>query len=278
MPRQRMAVISYGPGTGRSGSMAPGTDRAIVKNCCGTQQRLDPCQGSNSEAMMINWLTHWIAVHYDPNILSWREVPGYVGALLIVGSFIVRTMIPLRALSAASNVCIILYAYLDAQYPTLALNAALLPLNILRMVQMMKLVRRVRGAARGDRTMDWLKPYMTRRRCNRGQFLFHKGDVADTLFYVVSGYFRIPELGIEKVSGEFVGELGLLAPDHRRTQSLECVEKANVLAIRYDQVHELFFQNPDFGFYFMQLAAKRLFHTHSLLEQELAKCKAEAAV
>jgi hypothetical protein len=162
--------------------------------------------------MMFDWLTHWATVHYDPAIFSWRVVPGYLGALLIVASFVVRTMIPLRALSAGSNLCIIVYAYLDGQYPTLALNAALLPLNILRLVQMLKLVRRVRTATSGDQAMDWLKPYMTRRHCGRGQMLFRKGDVADTMFYIVSGSFRIPELGIQKVPGEFVGELGLLAP------------------------------------------------------------------
>ncbi len=227
---------------------------------------------------MISWLVHWATAYLDPGAFSWRLVPGYVGALLIVGSFVVRTMIPLRALSAGSNLCIILYAYLDGQYPTLALNAALLPLNVLRMVQMMRLVRRVRTAARGDQTMDWIKPYMTRRRCGHGQILFRKGDVADTMYYIVSGRFRIPELGIQRVPGEFVGELGLLAPGGLRTQSLECADKGDVLAIRYDEVRELFFQNPDFGFYFMQLAAGRLFHTLQLLEQQLGKHNAEAGV
>ncbi len=238
---------------------------------------LVPAKGAGSEGMMIDWLTHWVADHYDQGVFSWRVLPGYLGALLIVASFVVRTMIPLRALSAGSNLCIILYAYLDGLYPALVLNAALLPLNVLRLFQMMKLVRRVRSATRGDQTMDWLKPYMTRKSCGHGHFLFRKGDPADTMFYIASGRFFIPELGIAKVPGEFVGELGLLAPDHRRTQSLECVEKASVLAIRYDQVHELFFQNPDFGFYFMQLAAGRLFNMVKLLEQELEKHKAEAA-
>jgi CRP/FNR family transcriptional regulator, cyclic AMP receptor protein len=227
---------------------------------------------------MISWLVHWATAHFDPSAFSWHLVPGYLGALLIVGSFLVRTMIPLRALSAGSNLCIIIYAWLDGQYPTLVLNAALLPLNVLRMVQMIKLVRRVRTAARGNQTMDWLKPYMTRRRCAGGQLLFSKGDVADTMYYIVSGCFRIPELGIQRVPGEFVGELGLLAPGGLRTQSLECLDKGDVLAIRYDQVRELFFQNPDFGYYFMQLAAGRLFHTLELLEQELGKRKAEAEV
>jgi CRP-like cAMP-binding protein len=136
---------------------------------------------------------------------------------------------------------------------------------------MVKLVRRVRTAAQGDRKMDWLKPYMSRRRCGSGQIVFRKGDPADTMFYIVSGRFLIPELGICGQPGEFVGELGLLAPGGVRTQSLECVAKGDLLAIRYDQVHEMFFQNPDFGFYFLQLASARLFDLVNKLEAELAK-------
>src|SRR5262249_4217494 len=92
-------------------------------------------------------------------------------------------------------------------------------------LQMMKLVRRVRSAARGDRTMDWFKPFMARRRCSGGQFLFRKGDDTNTMYYIVSGCFCIFELGIQMMPGEFVGELGLLASDSRRTQSLECVDE-----------------------------------------------------
>ena len=214
---------------------------------------------------------YWDLIYHHLTAWSWRQVPGYLGALFVIASFVVRTMIPLRALSAASNLCFIAYALYDAEYPMLFLHATLLPLNLLRMVQMMKLVRRVRSAARGNQTMDWLKPYMTHRRCRSGEVLFHKGDVADAMYYIVSGRFRLPEIGIFRLAGEFVGELGLLAPEGQRTQSLECIEHGEVLAIRYDQVRELFFQNPDFGFYFMQLAAGRLFHAVELMEQQLAE-------
>ena len=221
---------------------------------------------------MIGSLTHW---YQDPSLFSWRMVPGYLGAILIVASFLVRTMIPLRALSALSNLCIVIYACLDGQFMTFIVNAALLPLNLLRLAQMVKLVSRVRSAAHGSRAMEWLKPYMTRRRFRDGQMIFHKGDVADTMYYVVSGSFRLPELDKYPQPGEFVGELALLAPDGLRTQSLECVTKGELLAIRYDQVHELFFQNPDFGFYFMQLASARLFNLVSILQQELETYKAK---
>ena len=40
---------------------------------------------------------------------------------------------------------------------------------------------------------------------------------------------------------------------------------------------ELFFQNPDFGFYFMKLASERLFNVVKLQEQELAKRVTNAA-
>ncbi len=223
---------------------------------------------------MIHWTAHWAAFHYPPGPF-WREAPGYLGALLIVASFLTRTMIPLRALSAGSNVCLVIYAYADGQYPMLALNAALLPLNLLRLAQMLKLVRRVRAAAGGDRAIGWLEPYMRRGHCRRGQRLVAKGEVADRLYYIVSGCFQIPELGIRLMPGEFVGELGLLSPEGLRTRSVECVDEGDVLSIGYDQVHELFFQNPDFGFYFMQLATRRLFDTLGMLEQQLGKRIAE---
>ena len=54
-------------------------------------------EGSGTEGKMSDWLTHWAPEHYNPEILSWREIPGYLGSLLIIGSLVVRTMIPLRA-------------------------------------------------------------------------------------------------------------------------------------------------------------------------------------
>jgi hypothetical protein len=52
-----------------------------------------------------------------------------------------------------------------------------------------------------------------------------------------------------------VGELGFLAPDNRRTQTVECVEDGEVLTITYDKLLELCFQNPHFGYYFLRLSS-----------------------
>jgi CRP/FNR family cyclic AMP-dependent transcriptional regulator len=201
---------------------------------------------------------------------TWGDIAGYLGGIMIVLSFFKTTMIPLRAMGAVSNLCFVAYGYLDAVYPMMALHVALFPLNIVRLWQMVKLVRRVRTAAEGNKTMDWLRPYMNRRICRTGEVLFHKGDVADAMFYTVSGRFRLSELDTELQRGVLVGELGMLTPDGRRTQTLECLEAGELLVISYDRVKMLYFQNPDFGFYFMQLATGRLFENLKALEQRLS--------
>ena len=58
-----------------------------------------------------------------------------------------------------------------------------------------------------------------------------------------------------------VGELGLIAPGGVRTRTVDCAEAGEVLEVSYDQVRQLYFQNPAFGFYFLELTARRLFDT-----------------
>jgi CRP-like cAMP-binding protein len=146
----------------------------------------------------------------------------------------------------------------------------LLPLNSYRLYQMVQLVRRVSEASAGDLSMDWLKPFMSSRRVAAGEVLFRDGDAADRMYYVVSGRFRLVELGKDVPPGTVVGELGLVAPDHARTQTLKCVDAGEVLQISYDQLKQLYFQNPKFGFYFLRLTSQRLFNDITRLERELA--------
>ena len=89
------------------------------------------------------------------------------------------------------------------------------------------------------------------------------------IIFIMSGSLRIPELGIEIPPGEVVGELGMLSPDKVRTQSAVCVDGGEILVITYDQVRQLFFQNPKFGYYFMQLSARRLFDNMKRMQAEI---------
>lgn len=94
------------------------------------------------------------------------------------------------------------------------------------------------------------------------------------MFYTLSGRYRLKELGIELPQSEIVGEMGLMAPDNRRTQTLQCVESGEILSITYDEVRQLYFQNPQFGFYFLRLTSERLFHNMLRMEAEIERLRA----
>jgi CRP/FNR family transcriptional regulator, cyclic AMP receptor protein len=202
------------------------------------------------------------------------ELLGYAGAAVTFATYSMKTMIPLRACGITANVLFITYGYFDSIYPALILHSVLLPLNATRLYQMVQLVKRVSVASRGDLDMDWLKPFMSSRAVKTGDVLFHKGEAAREMFYVVAGRFRLAESGIEILPGAVVGELGLITPDQARTQTLECVEAGSLLQIGYQQVRQLYFQNPKFGFYFLQLTSRRLFENIGKLEAELASRQA----
>ena len=170
------------------------------------------------------------------------------------------------------NALFIVYGFFGGIYPTLVLNLILLPLNTVRLQQMRKLIQDVEAAASyGETSIDWLKPFMSRLKFHKGDIVFRKGDVADAMYYSVSGRYRLCEMGIEIPSGQVFGDLGLLAPGNQRTQTIECVEDGEALTASYQQVKELYFQNPQFGFYFLRLTSERLFENIARLEQELAR-------
>ena len=209
--------------------------------------------------------------------MTWTEVIGYAGALCSIASFWMKTMIPLRVMGIVSVSFFIVYNVAHATYPSLIVNSILLPLNCVRLFQMVQLVKRVRESSHGDLSMEWLKPFMTRRPYDRGSVLFRKGEQAAEMFYTLSGRYRLRESGIEIQPGQLVGELGLLAPDNRRTQTLECIAQGEVLTISYDEVRQLYFQNPEFGFYFLRLTSARLFQNIARLERELALLRLRTA-
>ena len=188
----------------------------------------------------------------------WVEAVGYLGTLLTLGTYSMKTMTRLRAFGIAANVVFVVYGALAAVYPTLVLHLLLLPLNIVRLRQMLALVRQVRQAAQGDLSMAWLRPFTHKRHYAAGSQLWQRGDLAQEMLFVLSGRFRAVESGTVLGPGELIGELGFAVPDNRRTQAVECIEAGEVLTITYDELRTLYFQNPAFGFHFLQLAARRL--------------------
>jgi len=216
-------------------------------------------------------------MNIGPLHIGWAEVFAAIGAAFYVAAYAMQTMVPLRIAGIIGNFFFILFGYFSKSYPTLFLYLLLLPLNVIRLRQMMELVKQVRKASSGDLSMEWIKPYMTQRQYFGGDILFHKGDTAEEMYYTVGGKFLLPELGIEIGSGQLVGEIGLLSPGNKRTATLECLESGDVLTISYEKVHELYFQNPEFGFYFLKLTSERLLQNIARLESRLESKQAAVA-
>jgi CRP/FNR family cyclic AMP-dependent transcriptional regulator len=202
--------------------------------------------------------------------LTLTEAIGYAGVVLCIVTSLMRTMVPLRALSIVTNLVFLAYGILNGIVPTILVNTILLPLNGLRLVEMLRLTREVRRAANADLSLEWLKPFMQRRTVAAGQLLFMKGEEADCLYYTLSGRYVLRESGLAIGQNQLVGELGFVAPDHCRTQTLECLEPGIVLTISYDELRQLYFQNPEFGFYFLSLTSGRLIQNLAAAERQVA--------
>lgn len=195
------------------------------------------------------------------------EVVGYLGALFSVATYAMRTMVSLRILAICSNIFSAAYGFMMDIYPMLILHVIVLPLNVWRLHEMRDLVRKVKKSASEGFDMKWLKPFMTSEKVFKEHVVFHKGDTADAMYLIVSGKFVLAESGIQLTDGALVGEFGLFSPDNARTQTLVCKHDGTLLKITYEHFRELYFQNPEFGYYFLQLTTRRLFENIHKLEK-----------
>jgi hypothetical protein len=207
--------------------------------------------------------------------INFANMLALVGATLYVVTLMVRTIVPLRVIGIISMVFFIAYGALAGAITTFLLYLLSLPINVIRLRQMLTLVKKARLSAQGDLSMDWLRPFMTPRKYKKGEILFKKGDLAKEMFYTVSGNFLIKEIGIELPAGRVLGELGFIDPNNKRTATVESLENGEVLTITYDRLLELYFQNPEFGYYFLRLTTERLMQNIARLEATNAENRAK---
>lgn len=195
------------------------------------------------------------------------DVLGYAAGAAVFATYSMKTMIPLRLVGIVSNCLFILYGYLANAVPVLVLHLVLLPLNAWRLRQMILLISRVKNASTSDLSIGWLRPFMTSKPCFAGDILFSVGDRADRMYYVVTGTFGLVELDVRIGPGALVGEIGLVSPGNRRTLTFRCEGDGELLVMDYERVRELYFQNPEFGFYLLRLIGERLVRNMVILNE-----------
>jgi Cyclic nucleotide-binding domain len=196
-----------------------------------------------------------------------------VGAIFFVATLLTQTMVPLRVANLFGCAFFAGFGALAGDVKTLLLYLLLLPINGIRLRQMLRLVKKARDATRGDTSMEWLKPFMTERKYRKGDTLMKKGDAANEMLLTVTGKFLVKEIDVELPPGRLMGELGFLTPDNRRTATIECIEDGHVLTITYEKLLEIYFQNPQFGYYFLVLTSHRLLENIARLEGIVAQDK-----
>ena len=195
------------------------------------------------------------------------------GALVVVSSF-VKTMIPLRCLAVGGNLGFLLYGALHPSLIMMLLHGALLPINIWRTAEMVRLTRRVTAAAaENDLSGVWLRPYMRSARMKAGRVLFRKGDAARHLYFLASGQIEFVEIGEMMEAGRLFGEIAFFAPDKQRTLTARCTMDSTVLRIDEATFQQLYFQNPAFGFQVVSLVAGRLIADRHRLESLMASSR-----
>jgi hypothetical protein len=191
------------------------------------------------------------------------EAIGIAAALASLYAACAETMIPLRVASIAANLLAIVYGMWLGLYALTLVGAILLVLNALRLYQMRRLMRGIGRAAEGDLDAGWLLPVTRPQHFRAGQTMMARGDYATAAFYLVAGEVEVVELGETYGPGALVGEIGLFAPDGRRTLTVRCKTDVETARLDYDRFKELYFANPQFGFRVLNLVVARLQHNRA---------------
>ncbi|MBG0794916.1 cyclic nucleotide-binding domain-containing protein [Methylocystis sp. H62] len=192
------------------------------------------------------------------------EVIGYLAAAASVFVYVSNTMIPLRIAAILANALFAAYFFLKGLYPLFALNAFLVPVNIVRLRQIRRLVQDIRAAASEDFDFEWLRPYMRPIKLSEGFVLHRIGDLSEEAYLLVHGEIHLREPDVTLKPGTLFGEMGMFTNENRRTATAVAATDVELLCVRYDDLLQLAAQTPQFGFYLMRLMVRRMQHNVEL--------------
>ena len=187
------------------------------------------------------------------------EVLGWAAALLTFLTYSQKTMLRLRVLAILSNICFVIWSLDNGIYPTLALHVMLFPMNVWRLFEILRMKHRA-VAARENRLgpLDWLRPLAKTVTFEAGDFIFHKGDRPDHLYYLVEGEVAFDDVHATAGAGEIFGEVAFLTSQKARTSSARCTGRCVVMALDAADLATMSLQDPAFNIYIMRVIAERL--------------------
>jgi hypothetical protein len=196
------------------------------------------------------------------------DLLGYAASASVLATFCMSTMVPLRVIAIGSNVLFIAFGALAHIYPVLMLHIILLPVNIARLIQLLRLIQSVKVASVAELSIERLIPFMSHRAIKAGHVLMHRGEKADSMYYLVSGQMQIREIGKTLGPGAVLGEIGIFARDQKRTATIDCVSDCKLYEMSESKAKQLYFQDSSFGLAVLQLIIARLMENVKLAKPE----------
>ena len=190
--------------------------------------------------------------------MNWIDLLGYAASASVLITFCMSTMVPLRVVAIGSNVLFATFGGLAHIYPVLVLHLVLLPVNIARLMQILRLIKGVRALELSEMSIESLLSFMSHRFVKAGQVLLTQGEKADRMYYLASGTMKILELGKIIEPGAVLGEIGIFARDQKRMATVVCVDDCEVYEMSEAKAKQLYFQNCSFGLAILQLIIARL--------------------
>ena len=106
-------------------------------------------------------------------------------------------------------------------------------------------------------SFEFMIPHMHKENFNKDALVFRRGDKADKIYILKSGVLILDELDVVIRPGEIFGEMGVFASEPIRLATLRCGSEVELLSMTDTQIKQLYHQNPQFGFYLIQLLVKR---------------------
>ena len=198
--------------------------------------------------------------------MNWVDILGYAASASVLATFCMSTMVPLRVIAICSNVLFATFGALVHIYPVLVLHLILLPVNVARLMQTLRLIQSISGTRASDLSVHSFLPFMSRRFANAGEVLMRKGDKADRMYYLVNGQMEVRELGKTVEPGAIIGEIGIFARDQKRMATVVCVTDCDLYEMSEAKAKQLYVQDRSFGLAVLQLIIGRLLENMKLLQ------------
>lgn len=190
--------------------------------------------------------------------MTFGALAGYIASVLVFATFCMKTIVPLRIVAIASNVFFVLYGFMENLLPVILLHIFLLPLNIIRLIQLQTSAHEIEEAFEENFSPNSILPLMHEEDMTAGQTVFRIGEDADAVYLVGEGSVLISELGITLGPGEVFGEIGLFSDSGIRTASAVMHEDGLLYRLSRKALAGALVQHPRMGVHLLRLITRRL--------------------